>query len=48
MSIMERMAHFIRGLKAQARMGFDASTGGAIKTKNEDEVKESIKRMFHN
>lgn len=40
---MEQMTHFTRGLKAQVRMLLDASIEGAIKTKNEEEVKKLIK-----
>lgn len=48
MNIMKQMTHFTIGWKAQARMLFDTSTGGIIRTKNEDEVKHLTERICHN
>ncbi|MCI04367.1 hypothetical protein A2U01_0025414, partial [Trifolium medium] len=45
---MEQMHMFTRGLRTQTRMLIDASTGGTIKNKNEDEVKQLIENMCLN
>lgn len=48
MNSIEHMQHFTRGLKTQDIILLDASTGGSIKNKNEDKVKELIKKMCQN
>lgn len=42
------MQHFTQVLKVQTRMLLDASTGGTIRNKNEDEVSELIENMCQN
>lgn len=48
MSNMEQMQHYIKGLKAQARVLLDGSVGGTIKINNEDKVKELIGKICQN
>ncbi|GAU41120.1 hypothetical protein TSUD_288100 [Trifolium subterraneum] len=45
---MEQMQMFIRGLRMQSRMLIDASTGGTIRNKNEDEVRQLVQNMCMN
>ncbi|KAK2410681.1 hypothetical protein QL285_046032 [Trifolium repens] len=45
---MEQMQIFIRGLRMQSRMLIDASAGGTIKNKNEDEVRQLVENMCLN
>lgn len=45
MDNMENIQHFTRGIKVLTRMFLGASVGGITKMKNEDGVKELIKRM---
>lgn len=42
---MEQMAHFIKGIIAQAIMLLDALARVTIRTNNKDEVKKMIERM---
>lgn len=42
MSFMEQMIHFIIGLIKQTRMLLDASSGGTLRSKTDDEVKMLI------
>lgn len=48
MNNMEHMQYFTWGLKVQIRMFLNTSTGGAMKIKDEDEVREMIERMCQN
>lgn len=48
MSNMEQMQHYIKGVKAQARVLVDGSVGGTIKINNEDKVKDLIGKMCQN
>ncbi|CAJ2662794.1 unnamed protein product [Trifolium pratense] len=45
---MEQMQIFIRGLRMQSRILIDASAGGTIRHKNEDEVRELVENMCMN
>ncbi|XP_045830999.1 uncharacterized protein LOC123922316 [Trifolium pratense] len=45
---MEQMQIFIRGLRMQSRMLIDASAGGTIRNKNEDEVRQLVENMCMN
>lgn len=45
---MEQIQHFTIGQKVKVRMLWDASAGGTIRTKNEDEVKEFTEKICHN
>ncbi|KAK2370199.1 hypothetical protein QL285_083268 [Trifolium repens] len=45
---MEQMHIFIRGLRMQSRMLIDASAGGTIKNKDEDEVRQLVENMCLN
>ncbi|PNX78398.1 hypothetical protein L195_g034376 [Trifolium pratense] len=45
---MEQMQIFTGGMKMQHRMLRDASTGGSIKNKTDEEVKELIEQMCQN
>ncbi|MCI21853.1 hypothetical protein A2U01_0043024, partial [Trifolium medium] len=42
------MQHFTQGLRAQARMLLDASAGGSLKNKNENEAKDLVETMAQN
>lgn len=48
MSVMKKMTHFISGLKKPTRMPLDASAGGTLRAKINDDVKTLIKNMFQN
>ncbi|KAK2354220.1 hypothetical protein QL285_091766 [Trifolium repens] len=43
-----QMQHFTQGLRAQTRMLLDASAGGSLKNKNEQEAMELIESMAQN
>lgn len=45
MDNIEQMQHFTRGLRGQNRFLIDATTGGTIRNKNEDEVKKLVDNM---
>ncbi|CAJ2642327.1 unnamed protein product [Trifolium pratense] len=45
---MEQMQIFIRGLRMQSTILIDASAGGTIRHKNEDEVRELVENMCMN
>ncbi|MCI04042.1 hypothetical protein A2U01_0025084, partial [Trifolium medium] len=43
-----QMQYFTQGLRAQTRMLLDASAGGSLKNKNENEAKELVETMTQN
>ncbi|XP_045822039.1 uncharacterized protein LOC123914922 [Trifolium pratense] len=43
-----QMQHFTQGLGPQTRMFLDASTGGSLKNKNENEARELLENMSQN
>lgn len=40
------MTHYITSLKTHTRLLLDASVGGTLRSKNEDEVNELIEKMW--
>jgi hypothetical protein len=43
-----QMQHFTQGLRPQTRMFLDASAGGSLKNKNENEARELVENMSQN
>lgn len=48
MSYVEKMIHFIDGLRTQTRMFLDASAGGTVRLKSDEELKTLIENMCQN
>lgn len=45
---MEKMTHFIDGVKIQTRMLFNTSVGGTLRAKTDEELKTLIENMCQN
>ncbi|MCI90395.1 hypothetical protein A2U01_0111687, partial [Trifolium medium] len=45
---LAQMQHFTQGLRAQTRMLLDASAGGSLNNKNENEAKDLVEIMAQN